>query len=101
MDEPFVGIDAASEESILNLLQDMRKQGKTVVLVHHDLHTALEFFDWIILLNTRLIAAGPKADVLTESNLRTAYGGKLTLLSEIAELIRKKEYPVREQKMRD
>jgi len=98
LDEPFVGIDAASEETILQLLQEMRDEGKTVVLVHHDLHTAIEFFDWIVLLNTRLIAAGPKADVLTEANLRLAYGGKLTLLSKVSELIRTHGYPVRERK---
>jgi manganese/zinc/iron transport system ATP- binding protein len=101
MDEPFVGIDAASEESILNLLREMRSSGKTVVLVHHDLHTALEFFDWVILLNTRLVAAGPIEEVLTEDNLRSAYGGKLNLLSRVADLIRSREYPVREEGMRD
>jgi manganese/zinc/iron transport system ATP- binding protein len=101
MDEPFVGIDAASEEAIIGLLEDMRSSGKTVILVHHDLHTAIEFFDHIILLNTRLVAAGPKAEVLTAENLRTAYGGQLTLLNKVAELVRKKEYPLREKKMKD
>lgn len=101
MDEPFTGIDAASEEAILGLLEDMRTEGKTVVLVHHDLHTAIEFFDHIILLNTRLIAAGPKAEVLTAANLKTAYGGQLTLLNKVAELVRKKEYPLREKKMKE
>ncbi len=98
MDEPFVGIDAASEETIIQLLEEMRSEGKTVVLVHHDLHTAIEFFDWIILLNTRLIAAGPKAEVLTEENLRKAYGGKLTLLSKVADLVAAKGYPLREKR---
>jgi len=101
MDEPFVGIDAASEESILNILQEMRTAGKTVIMVHHDLHTALEFFDWVILLNTRLVAAGPKEKVLTEENLRTAYGGKLNVLSRIADLIKSKEYPIRERDMKE
>lgn len=101
MDEPFTGIDAASEEAILGLLEEMRNEGKTVVLVHHDLHTAIEFFDHIILLNTRLIAAGPKAEVLTSENLKTAYGGQLTLLNKVAELVRKKGYPLREKKMKE
>jgi manganese/zinc/iron transport system ATP- binding protein len=101
MDEPFVGIDAASEGAILDLLREMRNSGKTVVLVHHDLHTALEFFDWVILLNTRLVAAGPMEEVLTEENLRTAYGGKLNVLSRVVDLIRSKEYPVREKDMRE
>jgi len=97
MDEPFVGIDAASEEAILNLLRSMRSEGKTVILVHHDLHTALQFFDWVVLLNTRLIGAGPIEEVLTEENLTKAYGGKLNLLSRIADLIGSKGYPIREK----
>jgi manganese/zinc/iron transport system ATP- binding protein len=97
MDEPFVGIDAASEEAILNLLRSMRSEGKTVILVHHDLHTALQFFDWVVLLNTRLIGAGPIEEVLTEDNLTMAYGGKLNLLSRIADLIGSKGYPIREK----
>ncbi|MFT5903901.1 MAG: manganese/zinc/iron transport system ATP- binding protein [Flammeovirgaceae bacterium] len=101
MDEPLVGIDAASEESILKILGEMRTAGKTVIMVHHDLHTALEFFDWVILLNTRLVAAGPKEEVLTEENLRTAYGGKLNVLSRIADLIKSKEYPIREKDMKE
>lgn len=98
MDEPFVGIDAASEEAIINLLQEIKSEGKTVVLVHHDLHTAIEFFDWIVMLNTRLVASGPKQEVFTEENLSTAYGGKLTVLNRITELVRKEEFPVREKK---
>lgn len=101
MDEPFVGIDAASEEAIMKLLTEMRSEGKTVVLVHHDLHTAVEFFDWTILLNTRLVAAGPTEEVMTEENLRVAYGGRLNVLSRVAELIRSKELPVREKDLTD
>jgi manganese/zinc/iron transport system ATP- binding protein len=97
MDEPFAGIDAASEERILRVLGELKASGKTVVMVHHDLHTAIEFFDWIVLLNTRLVAAGPKAEVLTEENLRTAYGGKLTLLSKVAHLVKQHGYPLREK----
>lgn len=101
MDEPFVGIDASSEEAIVRLLKEMRDEGKTVVIVHHDLHTALDFFDWVVMLNTRLVAAGPLAETLTEDNLRKTYGGKLTLLSQIADLVREKEFPIREKNMRD
>ncbi len=101
MDEPFVGIDASSEEAIVRLLKEMRDEGKTVVIVHHDLHTALDFFDWVVMLNTRLVASGPLAETLTEDNLRKTYGGKLTLLSQIADLVREKEFPIREKNMRD
>ena len=59
MDEPFVGVDAATERAIVTLLQELRDRGKTVVAVHHDLESAPEYFDWLVLLNVRKIAAGP------------------------------------------
>ncbi len=97
MDEPFVGVDAATEEAILTLMQDMKNQGKTVVVVHHDLQTAKSYFDWIVLLNTRLVASGPKEEIFKESLLQEAYGGKLNVLSKVGELIKEKEFPVRER----
>lgn len=97
MDEPFIGVDAATEEAILNLLMEMRDQGRTVIVVHHDLQTAREFFDWIVLLNTRLVAAGPTNEVFTEKLLQEAFGGKLNVLSKVGELIREQDFPVREK----
>jgi manganese/zinc/iron transport system ATP- binding protein len=81
MDEPFAGVDAATEKAIIALLTSLRAQGKTVVVVHHDLQTVREYFDWVVLLNMRLIAAGPTDDVFTMSNLQMTYGGRLTKLS--------------------
>ena len=101
MDEPFVGVDAATEESILRLLSDMRAQGKTVVIVHHDLQTAQSYFDWIVLLNTRLIACGPTEQVFTEKNLKDAYGGKLNVLSKVGQLMSEQEFPAREKGFED
>lgn len=101
MDEPFAGVDAASEDAILQLLNEMKEEGKTMVIVHHDLHTAQEFFDWVVLLNTHLVAAGPTPTTFTPDNLKEAYGGQLTILSKIADLIKKREYPIREGKYRD
>ncbi len=101
MDEPFVGVDAATEESILALLTEMKEQGKTVVIVHHDLQTAYEYFDWIVLLNTRLVAAGPKDEVFTSDLLQEAYGGRLTVLSRIGDLIAKKDFPLRESAFKE
>jgi manganese/zinc/iron transport system ATP- binding protein len=98
MDEPFVGVDAATEEAILKLLSDMKKEGKTVVVVHHDLQTAKAYFDWIVLLNTRLIAAGPKEDIFNEKLLQEAYGGKLNVLSKVGDLIQERAFPLRERK---
>ena len=96
MDEPFAGIDAATEKAIIDLLADMRKAEKTILVVHHDLQTAYDYFDWIILLNTRLVACGPKEEVFTTDLLNETYGGKLTLLSNISNLVQKENLPVRE-----
>ena len=101
MDEPFAGVDAASEEAILTLLKEMQALGKTVLIVHHDLQTARQVFDNMVLLNTRLIAEGPVEEVFTEDNLRAAYGGKLTILSRVADLVSDRDFPIREKKYRD
>jgi manganese/zinc/iron transport system ATP- binding protein len=97
MDEPFVGVDAATEDAILTVLSDLKKQGKTVVIVHHDLQTAYEYFDSIVLLNTRLVVSGPKDLVFTKENLQEAYGGRLTVLAKLSALIGRTEFPVREK----
>lgn len=97
MDEPFVGVDAATEEAILRLFSEMKKEGKTVIVVHHDLQTAKAYFDWIVLLNTRMVAAGPKEEIFNEELLQEAYGGKLNVLSKVGELVREKDFPIREK----
>lgn len=95
MDEPFAGVDAATERAILDLLQEMSAAGKTVVVVHHDLQTVENFFDWVILLNLRLVASGPINEVFTPEMLQQTYGGRLTVLSEVSDLIRRKDLPTR------
>ncbi|MEM9560549.1 MAG: metal ABC transporter ATP-binding protein [Planctomycetota bacterium] len=87
MDEPFAGVDAATERSIVGVLRELRSAGKTVVVVHHDLQTVSEYFDDVMLLNMRIVAAGPVSQVFTRQNLQRTYGGRLTLLSEAAEAI--------------
>jgi len=77
MDEPFVGVDATTERAIVNLLKELQVQGKTVICVHHDLDSAPDYFDWVILLNVRLIASGSLAEVFTPDNLRRTYGGRM------------------------
>jgi len=81
MDEPFQGVDARTERAIVRLLQDLRAEGRTVVVVHHDLQTVPEYFDWVTLLNVRRIASGPVAAAFTEQNLRLAYGGRVGFLA--------------------
>jgi manganese/zinc/iron transport system ATP- binding protein len=85
MDEPFAGVDAATERAIVHVLRELRRSGGTVIVVHHDLQTVREYFDEILLLNMRLIAAGPVADVFTEENLRKTYGGRLALLDRVGQ----------------
>ncbi|MEN0006808.1 MAG: metal ABC transporter ATP-binding protein [Bacteroidota bacterium] len=97
MDEPFAGVDAATETAILGVLKELTAAGKTVIVVHNDLQSAAEFFDWIILLNMRLVAVGPISQVFTSDLLQEAYGGKLTVLAEISELIKKRSVPSREK----
>ncbi len=96
MDEPFTGVDAATENAIVELLREIKEQGKTVIVVHHDLQTAKEYFDWIVFLNLHLVASGKTEDVFTAELLHETYGGKLSVLSELATLLRKNEYPSRE-----
>lgn len=87
MDEPFASVDASTEKAIIKVLHDLKSAGKTVLVVHHDLQTVREYFDYLILLNMRVVTHGPTADVFTEENLVKTYGGRLTLLSEAAEAL--------------
>ncbi len=80
MDEPFAGVDATTERAIIQILQRLRDTGKTVVVVHHDLQTAPEYFDHAVLLNVRLQAAGPMAEAFTADNLQRTYGGRIAFL---------------------
>jgi len=82
MDEPFQGVDAKTERAIIGILKELRSSGKTVVVVHHDLQTVSEYFDWVTLLNVRCIASGPIETAFTEQNLRTAYGGRVAFKSQ-------------------
>ncbi|MFW5807932.1 MAG: metal ABC transporter ATP-binding protein [Spirochaetota bacterium] len=82
MDEPFQGVDAQTERAIITMLKELRAEGKTVVVVHHDLQTVPEYFDWVVLLNVRLMASGPVSEVFTPENLRRTYGGRIGFLRE-------------------
>lgn len=96
MDEPFAGVDAATEAAIIEIVRDMSKQGKTIIIVHHDLQSASEYFNWIIFLNMRLVASGPVEKVFTSDLLQKTYGGKLNILSKVGDLLAKQEFPTRE-----
>ncbi|MGM9924445.1 MAG: metal ABC transporter ATP-binding protein [Bacillus sp. (in: firmicutes)] len=87
MDEPFAGVDAATEKAIISLLTQLKNEGKTVLVVHHDLNTVKEYFDWVMLVNGALIDIGPADDVFTPGLLQITYGGKLTMLNKEASAI--------------
>lgn len=87
MDEPLAGVDATTERAIIELLRELKSQGKTVVAVHHDLQTVTEYFDWLVLLNLRLVAAGPTSTVFTRETLSQTYGGRLKILADVADLV--------------
>ena len=87
MDEPMAGVDAATERTIFHLLEELRQSGKTIIAVHHDLRTVPQYFDYVVLLNVRLVAAGSLETVFTPENLRKTYGGRLALLDAAAEAL--------------
>jgi len=89
MDEPFAGVDAATEQAIVGVLQQLRERGKTVIVVHHDLQTVRQYFDHVVLLNMRLVDAGPTDTTFTHENLQKTFGGRLTILDEAAEAVRR------------
>ena len=80
MDEPFKGVDAKTQKSIVTLLKELKNSGKTVIVVHHDLQTVTEYFDWVTLINLKVIAHGPVEEVFTQENLNLAYKGNINLV---------------------
>lgn len=88
MDEPFAAVDAATEEAIVELLRKLSDRGKTCLVVHHDLATVTTYFDWLVLINMRVVADGPAAETFTRENLQKTYGGKLNLLEKATEALR-------------
>ncbi len=85
LDEPFVGVDITTEEKIISLLKNLASQGKTLLVVHHDLSTVHEYFDKSILLNQRLIAYGDTETTFVEENISKCYGAQLTILHKTGE----------------
>ena len=91
MDEPFAGVDLATETLIMQLLEQLKKKGKTVFVVHHDLNTLEKYFDWVIMLNMRLVACGPTKDFFNAETLRSTYGKSYALLDEAFKISQKKQ----------
>ena len=91
MDEPFAAVDAVTERAIITILRELRARGKTVVVVHHDLQTAAEYFDWVTLLNVEVVASGPIAETFTTDNLRQTYGGRVAYLEDAQRIAGREE----------
>lgn len=83
LDEPFVGVDITTEEKIIQVLKRLAAEGKTLLVVHHDLSTVTTYFDQVILLNQRLVAYGPTPEVFVEENIAKAYSGQLPILHQV------------------
>ncbi|MCI0703463.1 MAG: metal ABC transporter ATP-binding protein [Planctomycetia bacterium] len=81
MDEPFQGVDAVTEKAIVEILRELRSRGRTVVVVHHDLQSVPEYFDWVTLLNVRKIASGPVSETFTPENLKATYGERYSTIA--------------------
>jgi manganese/zinc/iron transport system ATP- binding protein len=90
MDEPFASIDIATEKALMHIFKTLKEKGKTLLIVHHDLQTVPLYFDWTVLLNTCLIAAGPTSEVFNPDNLSRAFGQNSALLNEAAKLVKDK-----------
>lgn len=88
LDEPFAGVDAATERAIISLLDELKTKGKTLFVVHHDLSSVERYFDWVILLNTCLIAAGPVKEVFNPETVMRTFGRSAAILDEAAKLSR-------------
>jgi manganese/zinc/iron transport system ATP- binding protein len=91
MDEPMAGVDAATEQAIFALLAELRKSGKTVIVVHHDLRSVEQYFDYVVLMNMRVVAAGPTEQAFTTENLRRTYGGRLSMLEAAGDAVQARE----------
>ena len=92
MDEPFAGVDMASEKTIVAILDQLQNEGKTIFVVHHNLQTAMEYFDWMILINKSIVASGPIEDVFTPELLQKTYDGNLTTLEKIGQVFKKNNF---------
>lgn len=87
LDEPFAGVDVATEKMIIDILKGLRDEGKSIFVVHHDLQTVEDYFDYAVLLNETILAAGPIKKSFTAENLQKTYGGRLVLFDKEGELV--------------
>lgn len=87
LDEPFAGVDMKTEQALVNLFDQQIAQGNSLISVHHDLTTLKNYFDWVVMINGRVIASGPVASILTEANLALTFGSQLSLVNTLNQKI--------------
>lgn len=90
MDEPFAGVDAATEKAIMKLMHEWQEEGKTVLVVHHDLQTVEDYFDHVLLLNKEPVCYGPTNEVFTMPNLEKTYGGSISFLGKSSVVVQER-----------
>lgn len=91
LDEPFSAVDAATQSLLISIFKRLQQKGKTLIVVHHDLESVKDIFDWVVLLNNRAIASGPIDEVFTLANVSRTYGKKEEIFSEITSIFQKKK----------
>lgn len=91
LDEPFSGVDATTEGMMMEVFTSLQNAGKTVCIIHHDLHSVEKYFDYTVILNTRLVASGPTVEVFNFDNIQKAFGSRSTLLEEAFRLSQEKQ----------
>lgn len=90
MDEPFAGIDMATESTLMKIINELKNSGKTIFIVHHDLNSIESYFDWVIMLNMRLIASGPVTETFNSDTLNMTYGTSYALFDEALKISKNK-----------
>ena len=83
MDEPFVGVDMTTEHRIVEIMKELANDGKTIIVVHHDLNTVDDYFDKVILLNQRLIGVGITKEIFIRKNIAMTYAPQMKILQDI------------------
>lgn len=91
LDEPFAGIDATTERMMMEVFTTLQEKGKTVCMIHHDLHSVERYFDYTVILNTRIVASGPTVEVFNFENIQKAFGSRSALLEEAFRLSQQKQ----------
>ncbi len=98
LDEPYVGIDAATEKKISSLLKSLVAKGKSVITVHHDLKSVTEYYDWLLMMNNHVIANGPCNEVYTPENIAKTYDNSKNPIDILSDILFKEKVDIKSYK---